>query len=120
MEGVDCRLKTTEPLIATALFGFSYSTLALWDYVGSLQTFGTLFNREFHRLPFFQTTVSVHLDGGKVDENILTVITANKTIAFGGIKPLYGPNKTFSHIDLHLPFLKRIKYFAIPPSTNHL
>jgi hypothetical protein len=37
-----------------------------------------------------------------VNENILPTLTADKAVAFGGIEPFHGPNKTFSHTYLSI------------------
>jgi len=64
-------------------------------YVRSLQTLGTLLYREFDLLAFLKLTIALHLDGGKMDENVLAVFAANETIPLGGVEPLNGPNETF-------------------------
>lgn len=59
--------------------------------VGSLLAFRALSNFELHFLTFFQGLEAVHLDCGKVGEQIFTaVIRSDKSEAFGIVKPLDG------------------------------
>jgi hypothetical protein len=64
-------------------------------YIGSLQSFGPLFNGKLNFLVFFQALVAFHLEGGEVYEYIFAILAANESKALGGIKPLDGTNMTF-------------------------
>jgi hypothetical protein len=44
---------------------------------------------EFDLVAFLQTLVSVNLDGTVVNEDVWTIVTANKAVSFGVIKPLH-------------------------------
>ena len=48
----------------------------------SLKALGPLTNFEFHKLPFIQRFVSVHLDRGEMDENVLPGLPLNEPIPF--------------------------------------
>jgi hypothetical protein len=43
----------------------------------------------------FQLAVAVRLDCGEVNKHILTTITTDEAISFGGIEPLYGSDEAF-------------------------
>ena len=59
--------------------------------VGSLLAFRALRDFERYFLTFFQSLEAVHLDCGKVGEQILTtVVRSDKAEAFGIIEPLDG------------------------------
>lgn len=59
--------------------------------VGSLLAFGALRDFELNFLTFFQGLEALHLDCGKVGEQIFTaVIRSDKSEAFGIVKPLDG------------------------------
>ncbi len=59
--------------------------------VGSLLAFRALRDFERYLLTFFESLEAVHLDCGKVGEQILTaVIRSDKAEAFGIIEPLDG------------------------------
>ena len=64
-------------------------------HVGGLQAFGSILDGKLHLLFGFQFAVAIALNGGKVNEHILTTIATNKAVALGCIKPLDGSNKTF-------------------------
>ena len=59
-------------------------------YIGCLQTFGPIFNREFDLLAFFQSPVTIGLYCRKVDEYVIAVLTSDEAIPFCGVKPFYG------------------------------
>ena len=48
--------------------------------VFSLKPFGSLFDLKFDKLAFVQRLVSVHLDSGEVNEDILSRLALNKPI----------------------------------------
>jgi hypothetical protein len=54
-----------------------------------LQTLLTLGHLELHTLSFGQTAEAVGLDGGVMDENVLTALALDETKTFGIVKPLY-------------------------------
>jgi hypothetical protein len=58
------------------------------DVLG-LPALRTFYDIELYLLALLQAAKSVRLDGGEVNEHILAVLTADETIAFGIVKPLY-------------------------------
>ena len=54
-----------------------------------LQTLGTLRHLEFHALTFLQAAETAGLDGGEVNEYILTALAADESVTLGVVKPLY-------------------------------
>src|SRR5438067_2393086 len=63
-----------------------------------LQTFGPTLDDKRHTCTFVEGAIPARLDGGKMDENILAILTLDKTKSFGRIKPL---NRTgFFHVSL--------------------
>ena len=54
-----------------------------------LPALGTLYHVELNLLTFLQAAKPVCLDGGEVHEYVLAILAADKTIAFGIVKPLY-------------------------------
>ena len=57
--------------------------------VRCLQTFRALGHFEFNRLAFVQRFVSLRLDGGKMDEDILAGLALDEPESLAGIEPLY-------------------------------
>jgi hypothetical protein len=55
----------------------------------SLIAFRALFDLEFDRLAFVQRLISVHLNGGEVNEHVFARLALDKSIAFRCIKPLH-------------------------------
>lgn len=55
----------------------------------SLQTFGTLRNGELYRLAFRERSVSFCLDGGVMDEDIISGSALDKSIALRVVEPLH-------------------------------
>ena len=53
-----------------------------------LKALGTLFHFEFNCLAFVERFVSVHHDGGEVDENIFSGLALDESIALRSIEPL--------------------------------
>jgi hypothetical protein len=54
-----------------------------------LPAFGAFYDIELNLLAFLQATESVRLDCGEVNEHILAILAADKTITLGIVKPLY-------------------------------
>lgn len=66
--------------------------------VGCLFPFWTVCHIEFHFLAFFESLEAIHLDCGKVSEQIFTtIVRCNETEAFGVVEPL---NSTCCHNNL--------------------
>ena len=57
-------------------------------YVLSLPAFGALGHGELDLLAFLERAEAVRLDGGVMDEDVLAVLTAQKSKSLGVIKPL--------------------------------
>ena len=55
----------------------------------SLKTFGTLRNGELHRFALGERSVSFCLDGGVMDENIISGSALDESIALRVVKPLH-------------------------------
>jgi hypothetical protein len=58
-------------------------------YVGGVESFGALLALEFDGFAFIERLVAVHLDGGKMDEDIFTAGTLNESVALGSIEPFH-------------------------------
>src|SRR5579872_369863 len=71
-------------------------------HVFSLPTLGTLRYVELHRLAFLQAFETARLDRREVYKNILAILAADETIAFGVVEPLYC---SFFHIRASFPYL---------------
>jgi hypothetical protein len=54
----------------------------------SLPAFRTLLDIELDRLAFLKAAEAIRLDGGVVDENVLTILAADKTKTLGVVEPL--------------------------------
>jgi hypothetical protein len=54
-----------------------------------------LFDIELNPLAFFQVSVSVALDGGVMDENVLATLTLDKAVAFAAVKPFDRADDSF-------------------------
>jgi hypothetical protein len=54
-----------------------------------LQTLLALSHLEFHTLPFGKTAEAVGLNGGVMDEYVLTALALDKTKTLGIVKPLH-------------------------------
>jgi hypothetical protein len=54
-----------------------------------LPALGAFYDVELNLLTFLQAAKAVCLDGGEVNENVLAILAADKTIALGIVKPLY-------------------------------
>jgi len=57
--------------------------------VFSLIAFRALLDLEFDHLAFVQCLVSVHLNGGEVNEHVFARLALDETIAFGSVKPFH-------------------------------
>jgi len=68
--------------------------LAHYDNVGCLWAFRTIGNLEFYLIAFIEGLKPVSLNGRKVNEDIISVISGNEPIALLFIKPFY---TTFGH-----------------------
>ena len=55
----------------------------------SLIALGALFDLKFDHLAFVQRLISVHLNGGEVNEHVFARLALDETIAFGCVKPLH-------------------------------
>ncbi len=77
-----------------SLFDLCWVSLQTADVLG-LQPFGALLHLELHFRALVKRTITVRLDGRKMDEYIVTAVALDETIALGGVKPLH--NTFFSH-----------------------
>jgi len=57
--------------------------------VGSLQALRAAGNLEFDGLSLVKGAVAVRLDGGEMDENVLSALALDEAKALAGVKPLY-------------------------------
>jgi len=55
----------------------------------SLPALGAFDDIELNLLTFLQAAKAVCLDGGEVNENVLAILAADKTIPLGIVEPLY-------------------------------
>ena len=65
--------------------------------VAGLGSLGALFNIELDLLTFHQVAVSITLNGGEMDENVLTAFALDEAEALVTIKPLDRTNYSFRH-----------------------
>src|SRR6266446_2342588 len=56
--------------------------------VFGLKALGALLDLKLHRLPFRQRLVSIHLNRGEMDEDVLSRLALNEPIAFCCVEPL--------------------------------
>jgi len=56
-----------------------------------LPALGAFYHVELNLLTFLQAAKTACLDGGEVNENVLAILAADKSIALGIVKPLYCP-----------------------------
>ena len=89
-----------------AIAGPPFSRLEASD-VRSLQAFRPSGYFEFNRLAFVQRFVPLCLNGGEVDENVLTGLALDEPKSLAGIEPLHC--SLFSHLFTHFFF----KLFAL-------
>jgi hypothetical protein len=57
--------------------------------VGSLQALGAADNLEFNGLTLIERAIAVRLNGGEMDENVLTRLALDETKTLAGVKPLH-------------------------------
>ncbi len=79
--------------------------LAYYDNIGCLQPFRTLGNLKFYLVAFIKGFEPVPLNGGEVNEDIISVVSGNEPEALLLIKPFYF---TFGHYNSP-PFHFRLK-----------
>ena len=70
------------------------------DHLVRLWPLLALYDVELHIVAFFQTLVSVHLNGAVVYEHVGSVISTNKPVPFGVVEPLH-----FASVLSHVPNL---------------
>ena len=58
-------------------------------YVRCLQPFGTFGNFKFNSLPLIQGSVTISLNGGEMDEYVLSRLALNEAESLARIEPLY-------------------------------
>lgn len=92
----------------------SFLVLAQYSYVAGLRTFRTLFNSELDLLSFLQVLVTIALNSGEMNENVLSAFAFDEAEAFCSIEPLYCTDNSFRHV---LPPMA-IKFF-IPMRALH-
>jgi len=84
-----CLLPKTKGGLAAALFAeFTGSGLQRLHILG-LPPLRALDHIELHLLTFLQAAESIRLNGREVYKHVLAVLTADKSIALGVVKPLY-------------------------------
>src|SRR5215831_1834332 len=66
-----------------------------FHYVFGLKSLGTLFHLELHFSAFVQATITVSLNGGKVNEDVVATGPLDETVTLGGVKPFH--NTFFLH-----------------------
>src|ERR1039457_6954408 len=54
-----------------------------------LPAFGAFYDVELNLLSLLQAAETIRLDGGEVNKHVLAILTADKPIALGIVKPLY-------------------------------
>jgi hypothetical protein len=77
--------------------GSFFVSLVAHRDVGSLRTLGGLFNNHLELLSLSQVTVSIALNGGEMDENVLSTFAFDKTETLVTIEPLDGTTYSFRH-----------------------
>jgi hypothetical protein len=68
----------------------------------SLQAFGTLCDGKLHRFAFVQRSVTFCLDGGVMDENIISGSALDESIALRVVEPLYDTLFSFHIVSVFL------------------
>src|SRR5437016_8830030 len=81
-------LQKTKGDLAAALIAEFTGGLQRLHILG-LPPLGALDHIELHLLTFLQTAESIRLNGREVYKHVLAVLTADKSIALGVVKPLY-------------------------------
>jgi hypothetical protein len=57
--------------------------------VGSLQALGAADNLEFNGLTLIERAITVRLNSGEMDENVLAALALDETKTLAGVKPLH-------------------------------
>ncbi len=57
--------------------------------VGGLKAFRSFRHFELHRLAFLERLVALRLNGGEVDEDVLSALRRDEPVALGGVKPFH-------------------------------
>jgi hypothetical protein len=70
---------------------------------------------EFNRLSFVQRLISLRLNRGEMDENVLAGLTLDESIAFAGVEPLH--YSLLSHFIYSLFVLNYLR-FSIAPTRK--
>src|SRR5260221_12164164 len=83
-----------EPRVAAGLF---FCQLVANCDVGRLGSFRTLFDNELDLLTFGQVAETVTLNGGEMDENVLSTFALDKAEALITIEPFDGTSYSFRH-----------------------
>ena len=92
-----CRLtKKDGPVTAGPSFRLEASD------VRSLQALRAARDFEFNRLAFVQRLVSLRLNGGEMDENVLTRLALDESKSLTSVEPLHC--SFFSHLFTHFSF----------------
>lgn len=63
-----------------------------------LQTTCALLNRKFYAVAFGQFTIPFAVDGGVMDENVLSTFTSDEAVAFTAIEPFHSSVNSISHL----------------------
>jgi hypothetical protein len=87
-----------------------------WNDFSRLQAFGAVLCRELDALTFFQVAVSITLDSGIVDEDIVAAIMLDEAITFATVEPLDCTDDSFRHFLLLLLSERTLFEVLIVPS----
>jgi hypothetical protein len=86
---VRCRSFRTTALTSVLGNGFSGSGGALVaDYLIRLWAFLSLNDVKFYFVAFFQTFISIDLDGAVMNKNVRSIVSSDKSVPFGVVEPL--------------------------------
>jgi hypothetical protein len=101
--------------VANLVSGFSGA-----DDVARLEPLGALQQIELHGFALVQRTITILLNRGEMNENILPSGPLNKSVSFGPVEPLYCT--LLSHNELLSPLLRlnNSTFFAKRARTNPL
>jgi hypothetical protein len=81
------------------LGGGRYSFFAKVHDLGCLRAFGGVFNRKLDPVAFFKVTVSLTLDGGVMDKDVLlSTIRADETVALDAAEPFDSASYSSAHM----------------------
>jgi len=93
-------------LFSRPLIEFSVqSGLDAFDVLG-LPALGAFDHIELHLLPFLKAAEAIGLNGGEVNEHVLTVLAADESVTLGVVKPLYC---SCFHGDALFPFFQMLR-----------